>query len=114
MSYVRLMLWQYAAWGLLGAAINRALIFLEANRRVKGPAWQFPQGPGGGYFALAVMLHCGIGAGVTAAAAASHLIASPLIALGLGATAPVVVKKVGRTAMEAVPPADGDESDDVP
>jgi hypothetical protein len=106
-AYGRLM-WQYALWGLAGAAINRALIFLEANRRVKGPAWRYPEGPGGGFFILAVMLHCGIGSAVTYAAAASKVVSNPLVALGLGATAPVAMKTIGRLALAVLAPEAND------
>ena len=102
-------MWQYALWGLVGAAINRALIFLEANRRVKGAPWRFPEGPGGGFFALAVGLHCGIGAAVTYASAVSGVIHNPLLGLGLGATAPVAMKTVSRIALAALPSRDPSE-----
>ncbi len=96
-------MWQYALWGLAGAAINRALIFLEANRRVKGPAWRYPEGPGGGFFALAVVLHCAIAAIVTYATADSRYIHTPLLGIGLGATAPVAVKTICRMALAGLP-----------
>jgi hypothetical protein len=103
-------MWQYALWGLAGAAINRALIFLEANRRVKGPAWRYPEGPGGGFFALAVALHCAVGAIVAYATAASGYIHTPLLGIGLGAGAPVAVKTISRMALAAFPPgASGEE-----
>lgn len=107
-------MWQYTLWGLAGAAINRALLFLEANRRVKGPAWRFPDGPGGGYFMIAVALHCGISSIVTYAAAESQVVSNPLLALGLGATAPAAMKKLGRLALAALPPEadDGDGGED--
>jgi hypothetical protein len=105
MSY-RALMWEYALWGLLGAAANRALVFLEANRRVKGVAWRYPEGPGGGYFLVACILHCGIGTALTSAAAATGVIATPLIALGLGATAPAAMAKIGRYALGALPPDD--------
>ena len=100
-------------WGATGAAVNRALIFMEANRRAKGPAWRYPDGPGGGYFLLASALHCGIGVGITLAAAFSGIIATPLLALGLGAAAPAAMAKVGRHALDALGalPAADDEED---
>jgi hypothetical protein len=101
-------MWQYALWGLAGAAINRALIFLEANSRAKGPAWQYPEGPGGSFFALAVVLHCAVGAIVTYATAASGYIHNPLLGIGLGAAAPVAVKTISRMALAALPPAEPD------
>src|SRR4051794_14255957 len=86
-------------WGLAGAAINRALVFLEANRKVKGPAWRYPEGPGGEFFALATALHCVMGAVVTTAAAQSGFVPKALVALGLGASAPVVMKTLSRMAL---------------
>jgi hypothetical protein len=101
-----------AVWGLAGAAVNRTLVFLEANRRAKGPAWRFPEGPGGGFFVLATVLHCGIGSVVSAAAAQSGYISNSLVALGLGASAPVAMKAISRMALAAVTATDreGDES----
>lgn len=110
MPYLRLM-WQYAFWGLAGAAVNRALIFLEANRRAKGPGWRYPDGPGGAYFLVACVLHCGIGAVLTAAAALTGVIATPLLALGLGGVAPAAMAKIGRYALDALPVASEDQRD---
>jgi hypothetical protein len=98
-------MWQYAVWGAVGAAVNRALIFMEANRRAKGPAWRYPDGPGGGFFLLASALHCAIGVGITLAAAPSGIIATPLLALGLGAVAPAAMAKIGRYALATLDPA---------
>jgi hypothetical protein len=106
-QYVALM-WQFALWGLAGAAINRALIYLEASQRVKGWPWRRPDGPGGGVFLVSQILHCCIGAVVTAAVAQSGLVSSPLLALGMGAAAPAVVKKISRYSLNALPPASGD------
>ena len=105
-------MWVFALWGAAGAAINRALIFLEANRRVKGPPLRYPQGPGPGFFALATALHCGTAAAVTYAAAVSGYIHTPLLGLGLGAAAPVAVKTVSRMALAAFPSDDSDEGPD--
>jgi hypothetical protein len=91
-----------ALWGLAGAGINRALVFLEANRRVKGPAWRYPEGPGGGFFALAVVLHCAIAAAVTAAAAQSGYVTNAVVALGLGVSAPVAIKTMSRVALSVL------------
>lgn len=108
--YAHHMGWVDAAlWGLAGAAVNRALVFLEANRRAKGPAWRFPEGPGGGFFVLATALHCGIGALVSTAAAQSGYISNSLVALGLGATAPVAMKTLSRKVLAAVTATDREE-----
>jgi hypothetical protein len=98
-------MWQYAAWGLAGALIHRALIFLEANRRSKGPAWRYPEGPGATFFALATVLHGAIAAVVTYATADAGYIHKPLLGLGLGVAAPAAVKKVSSIALGALPPA---------
>jgi hypothetical protein len=103
--------WHYAAWGLAGAAINRALIYLEASQRSKGPPWRPPQGPGGGFYLISVILHCGIGSVVTWAAAQSHLVPSALVALGMGATAPVVVKKASAFTLTILPRTTDDEAE---
>jgi hypothetical protein len=102
---------QAGLWGLAGAAVNRTLIFLEANRRVKGMAWRYPEGPGGGFFALATALHCSIGAIVSAATAQSGYVSNAVVALGVGASAPVVMKSLSRMALAALP-ATNREGDD--
>jgi len=92
-------MWQFALWGLAGAAVNRALVFLEANRRAKGKAWQYPEGPGGGYFAVACVLHCAIGSTITYASALSGLPLSPILAIGMGIGAPAASAKLARIAV---------------
>jgi hypothetical protein len=103
------MWWQYALWGLAGASINRALIYLEASQRVKGWPWRYPHGPGGGAYFLSVVLHCGIGGSVTAAAAQSGVISNALLALGMGASAPAVVKKLSQYTLAILPQSVDDE-----
>jgi hypothetical protein len=105
--------WQYALLGLAGALIQRALIFLEANRQAKGPAWRYPEGPGPFFFILATALHGAIAATVTYVAADAGYIHNYLIGLGLGIAAPVAVKRISSIALGALPPAgppDGEES----
>jgi hypothetical protein len=106
MPYGRLM-WPYALWGLIGAACNRALIFLDANRRVKGSPLQYPEGPGATFFLFAAILHGGIASAVAYAAAASGVISSPLLALGVGFAAPEALKAVSRRALLLLYPGDG-------
>ena len=103
--------WEYAVLGLAGALIHRALIFLEANRRAKGPAWRYPEGPGPFFFALATVLHGAIAAVVTSVTAVAGYIHNPLLGLGLGIAAPAAVKKISALALGALPPASpiGDE-----
>jgi len=98
--------WEYAVLGLAGAMINRALIFLEANKRVKGPAWRYPEGPGPLFFALATVLHGAIATVVTAVTAEAGYIHNPLLGLGLGIAAPTAVKKISSIALGALPPTD--------
>ncbi|URM94088.1 hypothetical protein LUW76_06960 [Actinomadura madurae] len=106
-------MWQFVVWGLMGAAANRTLAFLEANRRVKGPPWRYPKGPGGRYYLFACALHCMLAAMVTSAAAASDLIDAPWLAFAFGAGAPAIMAKLGRYALWALPPGpDGDENDE--
>jgi hypothetical protein len=105
------MLWQQAAmWGLAGGAVNRALIFLEAAQRVKGPPWLRPQGPGGGFYLVSVLLHCVIAAVVTGAVAQSGYVPNAVVALGMGAAAPIVVKKLSSYTLAVLPKTDDDNS----
>jgi hypothetical protein len=96
-------MWQYALWGLAGAAINRALLFLEASQRAKGWPWRFPFGPGAAPFCVATLLHLGIATVVTAAAAEAGYVPNALIAIGIGAAAPVVVKKMAGYTLSVLP-----------
>lgn len=102
-------------WGLAGAAVNRALVFLEASQRVKGWPWAPPDGPGGGLFAVAQVLHLGIGAAVTAAASTTAVVANGFVAFGIGAVAPLVVKKLAGYTLAQLPgAAPGDDADGNP
>ena len=96
--------WQYALLGLAGALISRALIFLEANKRAKGPPLRYPEGPGPFFFALATALHGAIGAVVTSVTADAGYIHNQLLGLGLGIAAPTAVKKISSVALGALPP----------
>jgi len=105
-------MWQYALWGLVGAAVNRALLFLEASQRVKGWPWAQPDGPGGGVYAVSVVLHLAIAATTTAAVSTTALLSSGFLAFGMGAAAPVVVKKVSGYALKVLLPDDSSHSAD--
>src|SRR5690349_14990206 len=96
-------MWQYALWGLAGAAINRALIFLEAAQNAKGWPWLKPGGPGTAPYWVAIVLHLGIALIVTGAAAQAGYVPNALIAIGIGAAAPVVVKKVAGYTLSVLP-----------
>ena len=107
---VMLMWWQYALWGLAGAAANRGVVYLQAAERVKGkgPAWRVPYGPGGGLYLLSVMLHCVVGVIVTGAIAESGWIRNAAIAVGIGAAAPVALKRVSAVALAVVSQSGGE------
>lgn len=96
-------MWVYALWGLVGAAATRAVVFIEACQRAKGWPWPRPIGPGGGAYAVAIVLHLGVAAAVTAALSTTPYIPNPAIAFGIGAAAPVVVKKLSRYAQAMLP-----------
>jgi hypothetical protein len=87
-----------ALWGVLGAAANVGIVFIEACRRVKGWPWCRPNGPGGGVYAASVLINLAIASVTTAAIATANIASSGLVSFGIGATAPVVVKKVARYA----------------
>jgi hypothetical protein len=107
-------MWQFALWGLAGAATNRAIIFLEASNRAKERPWRYPEGPGAWSYAISVVLHCCIGAVVTFAAAESGYIHNALLGLGLGASATVAMKAISRMSLAALPAARGAGSGEDP
>jgi hypothetical protein len=92
-----------ALWGVLGAAANLGVVFLEASRRVKGWPWVRPHGPGGDVYAVSIVVQLGIAAVTTAAMTTAGIAVSGLIAFGMGATAPVVIKKLSRYVQGLVP-----------
>jgi len=96
------MWWQYALWGLGGAAVNRALIGAEAAQRVKGLPWPKPEGPGGGVYLVSVIIQLAVATVVVAAAAQSKWVPNPGVALGMGASAPVLLKKLTSIALALV------------
>ncbi len=102
-------MWQYALWGLIGAAANRAVLLLEATQRVKGWPWARPQGPGGGVYTMSIIVHLGIAAATTAALATTAIITNGFIAFGIGAAAPVVVKKIAGYAETLIPARNEDQ-----
>ena len=114
-------MWQYALWGLVGSAVNCGVLFLEAMNRVKGWPFAQPRGPGGGVYAVSIIIRLGIAAATTAALATTTIVTSGFIAFGIGVAAPAVVKKVARYVEALVPSKevgasqqrqDGGESDD--
>lgn len=114
LAYGAAMLWQYAAlWGLAGGAVDRALIYLEAAQRVKGRhPWRLPDGPGGGVYAVSVLLHCAIAAVVTGAVGEAGYAPNAAVALGLGVVAQVVVKKLSSYALAVIPKPGDDKGQD--
>lgn len=104
--------WVLTLWGVLGAAANLGVVFLEASRRVKGWPWARPQGPGGGVYAVSVVVQLGIAGATTAAVSTTGIAESGFIAFGMGAAAPVVIKKLARYVQSLVP-AFQEEQDDV-
>jgi hypothetical protein len=95
--------WQYALWGLIGASANIGVVFLEASQRVKGWPWASPKGPGGGVYAVSVLVNLGISAGATAALSSTGMVVNDMVAFGIGASGPIVVKKVARYVESLLP-----------
>jgi hypothetical protein len=100
-------MWQYALWGLVGAGANVGVVFLEASRRVKGWPWASPNGPGGGVYAASVLINLGIASGTTAAVATAGMIVNGMMAFGVGAAAPAVVKKIAQYVQTVLPVHEG-------
>ncbi|MBB5801254.1 hypothetical protein F4560_001022 [Saccharothrix ecbatanensis] len=95
-------MWQYALWGLVGAASNCGVVFLEASRRVKGWPWARPRGPGGGVYAASILVHLGLGALTAGALADSLIVTNSFVAFGTGVAAVALVKKAGSYALTTV------------
>lgn len=104
------MWWEFALWGVAGAASIRAISCAEAIRNVKGAPWRFPYGPGGYLYSLAIALHCGVAAVVTGAAASQYpIFRHAIIAVGLGGAASAAIKKLSGYTLSLLPAASGDE-----
>jgi hypothetical protein len=98
-----------AVWGAVGATANLGVVFVEACRRVKGWPWARPYGPGGGVYAVTIIVNVAVAGMTTAAVASGRIEQSGLIAFGMGAAAPVVVKKMARYVEALLPSGDQDD-----
>ncbi|MDQ3790494.1 MAG: hypothetical protein M3422_25070 [Actinomycetota bacterium] len=101
-------MWQFAVWGAVGAMANVGVVFIEATRRVKGPPWARPHGPGGGMYSLAVLANLLVAAGATGALAEGAIVTNSTIAFAIGAAAPAVVKKLATYAETMLPASDNE------
>lgn len=99
-------MWQHALWGLVGAAANVGVVFIEASRRVKGWPWARPKGPGGGVYAVSVLANLAIAASAAAAVSTTEIIGNGMVAFGIGAAGPIVVKKIARYVESLLPESD--------
>ncbi|MFE0153666.1 hypothetical protein ACFWY5_41480 [Nonomuraea sp. NPDC059007] len=106
--------WIWALWGLGGGLAVEVLDFVKAVRRVKGWPWASPDEPGAGPYLLSVLGRAAAAAVVAGAAGASVTGMTPLIALALGAAAPLILEKLSQQvpmqadvagALPAGPPA---------
>lgn len=105
-------MWLYALWGCLGAAANCGVVFVEASRRVKGRPWERPVGPGGGVYVSSVCIELFVAAVATGALSTTTLVNSGIIAFGIGAGAPSIVKKSAQQALALLPADDAAASPD--
>ncbi|MER6515104.1 hypothetical protein ABT158_50470 [Nonomuraea sp. NPDC001636] len=102
--------WMFALWGLGGGLAIEALDFIKAVRRVgHGWPWRYPYGPGGGPYLVSVLGRAAASAVVAGAAGASVNGMTPLIAVGLGAAAPLILEKLSQQipVQAGLPIADG-------
>jgi hypothetical protein len=102
------LMWQYALWALVGAMANICVVFVEAARRVKGWPWAMPKGPGGGVYAASVLANLIIAASAGAAVSTTGAIGNGMVAFGIGAAGPIVVKKISRYVESSLPDSDSD------
>lgn len=102
--------WEYALWGLLGAASNRGLRFVEDLHRVKGWPWaRAVGGPGAGPYVAATGVHLFLGAAAAAALTAAGIVDNAFLAFCAGVGAVLVVKKAGELAAGQVPSGGRDD-----
>ncbi|WP_067474262.1 hypothetical protein [Nocardia amamiensis] len=88
-------MWQYALWGIAGAAANCGIAYLEVSTRVKGWPWRRSNGgPGGGVYLSWVMINLGVAGVTTWAIAYGDIINTNAAAFGAGVAAPALVKKL--------------------
>jgi hypothetical protein len=96
--------WEYALWGLLGAAANRGVEFLDVLGRAKVWPWERRAGgPGAGPYWVAQLLHLFVGTVAAAAAAAGHIVDNGFVAFGTGIAGVLVVRKAGSYALSRLP-----------
>lgn len=86
-----------ALWGLAGGVCVEALELYGYIRKTPKWSWRTPihEIPFGGYV-LSIILRCGIGGLVVAAAAAGGQVGGAFGAFGLGVAAPLVIEKLTR------------------
>lgn len=104
-------MWLNALWGLVGAATNCGVVFLEASRQAKGWPWVEPNGPGGAAYVVSIIIQLFIGTATTAAVATTQIVSSGLIAFGIGISAPIVVKKVAAYVETLLPSSASDRQE---
>lgn len=90
-------------WGLIGAAANRGVKFLEASEKVKGWPWVQPHGPGGGVYAASIAINLGVAGMTVGAVATTGWIVNEFVAFALGVGAATLVKKAGEYASSFLP-----------
>lgn len=94
--------WQAAWWGVSGGLLMEALYYVNALRAGPGWPWTRKGEPGLGACVIAVVLRGAAGGVLAAAASLSDQPVSPLVALVLGAAAPLIMPPVLRAAATVV------------
>jgi hypothetical protein len=88
--------WVFALWGLGGGLAIEVLDFIKGVRRVHTWPWRYPYGPGGGPYLVSVLGRAAASALIAGAAGASVNGMTPLIAVALGAAAPLILEKLSQ------------------
>ncbi|WP_433723963.1 hypothetical protein ACQP0C_25940 [Nocardia sp. CA-129566] len=100
-------MWQYALWGVAGAAANCGIAYLEESRQIKGVPWlKSNRGPGGGVYLSWVLIHLSVAGLTTWAVASAAIITTSAAAFGAGVAAPALVKKLAFYGESLAPPPD--------
>ncbi|MFJ9554420.1 hypothetical protein ACIRPH_11425 [Nocardiopsis sp. NPDC101807] len=91
-------LWQYALWGLLGAAAVEGSEAFAVMRRTHAPPWRHKEGPAPTVFAWSVVIRLFLGAIVASVMGESGAVANAVGAFGVGLAAPVLIEKMLQLA----------------
>jgi hypothetical protein len=90
--------WEAGLWGFLGVLAIEAFDLYQAIRRVKNWPWKIAGEVSFGPYLISVIIRVILGAGAAAAFGASGQLTSPIGALAVGISAPLLLERLARAA----------------